>query len=73
MNTDEIVNALQNNDNLGAESTFKNVMQQKIGDALEVKRREVANNFVKTPQVEDDEEVWWVLYSCIGERWTQKI
>tara|TARA_A100001011_G_scaffold294919_1_gene307154 strand:+ start:537 stop:710 length:174 start_codon:yes stop_codon:yes gene_type:complete len=57
MNTDEIVNALQNDDNLGAESAFKNVMQKKIGDALEVKRREVANNFVKTPQVEDDEEV----------------
>jgi len=32
------------------------VMQQKIGDALEMKRREVANNFVKTPQVEEDEE-----------------
>ena len=36
---------------------LKSVMQQKIGDALELKRREVANNFVKTPQAEKDEEV----------------
>ena len=28
-------------------------MQDKVGQALEVKRREVANNFVKT-KVEDD-------------------
>ena len=56
MSTDEIVNALSKDDNLGAESTFKSVMQQKVGDALEMKRREVANNFVKTPQVEEDDE-----------------
>ena len=48
MSTDEIVNALSKDDNLGAESTFKSVMQQKVGDALEMIRREVANNFVKT-------------------------
>tara|TARA_Y100001973_G_C5113962_1_gene289149 strand:+ start:558 stop:734 length:177 start_codon:yes stop_codon:yes gene_type:complete len=58
MNTDEVVDALSKDDNLGAESAFKTVMQQKVGDALEMKRREVANNFVKTPQVDvDDEEV----------------
>ena len=56
MSTDEIVDALSKDNNLGAESTFKSVMQQKFGDALEMKRREVANNFVKTPQVEEDEE-----------------
>ena len=56
MNTDEIVDALSKDNNLGAESTFKSVMQQKVGDALELKRREVANNFVKTQQVEEDVE-----------------
>tara|TARA_Y100000361_G_scaffold87818_1_gene78081 strand:- start:793 stop:969 length:177 start_codon:yes stop_codon:yes gene_type:complete len=56
MSTDEIVDALSKDDNLGAESMFKSVMQQKVGDALELKRREVANNFVKTPQVEEDDE-----------------
>jgi len=69
MNTDEIVDALSKDDNLGAETSFKSVMQQKVGDALELKRREVANNFVKTPQVEkDDEEVWWILYSSRRKR-----
>ena len=56
MSTDEIVDALSKDNNLVAESTFKSVMQQKVGDALELKRREVANNFVKTPQVEEDDE-----------------
>ena len=56
MNTDEVVDALSKDDNLGAESAFKSVMQKKVGDALEMKRREVANNFVKTKQVEDNVE-----------------
>ena len=56
MNTDDIVNELSVDNNLGAEGAFKSVMQKKVGDALEIKRREVANNFVKTPQVEEDDE-----------------
>ena len=48
--SNEIVNALSKDDNLGAESTFKSVMQQKVGDALEMKRREVANNIVNMHQ-----------------------
>ena len=56
MNTDDIVNELSVDNNLGAEGAFKSVMQKKVGDALELKRREVANNFVKTPQVEEDDE-----------------
>ena len=57
MNASEIVDALQQDNNLDAEKKFKSVMQQKVGDALEMKRKEVANNFVTTPQVEKDEEV----------------
>ena len=57
MSSNEFVNALHKGNNLDAESAFKSSMQQKIGDALETKRREVANNFVKTPQAEKDEEV----------------
>ena len=57
MDTSKIVDALQQDNNLDAEAQFKSVMQQKIGDALETKRREVTNNFVKTPQAEKDEEV----------------
>ena len=48
MNASEIVDALQQDNNLDAEKKFKSVMQQKVGDALEMKRKEVANNFVRT-------------------------
>ena len=51
--SNEFVDALYNGKNLEAEDAFKSAMQDKVGAALEVKRREVANNFVKT-KVEDD-------------------
>ena len=56
--SNEFVDALYNGKNLEAEDAFKTTMQDKVGAALEVKRREVANNFVKT-KIEDngDEEV----------------
>ena len=54
--SDEFVNALYNVKNLEAEDAFKTAMQDKIGAALEVKRREVANNFVKT-KIEDNGDV----------------
>ena len=46
--SNEFVSAIHNGKNLEAEDTFKSAMQDKIGAALEVKRKEVANNFVKT-------------------------
>ena len=73
MSIPELVSAVVDDNKIEAESMFKHAIQKKIGDALETKRREVANNFVKTPQAEKDEEVWRVLYSSIGERWAQKI
>ena len=54
--SNEFVSALYNGKNLEAEDAFKSAMQDKIGQALEVKRREVANNFVKT-KVEDNGDV----------------
>ena len=54
--SNEFVSALHNGKNLEAEDTFKSAMQDKIGAALEVKRREVANNFVKT-KIEDNGDV----------------
>ena len=70
--SNEFVDALYNGKNLEAEDAFKSVMQDKIGAALEVKRKEVANNFVKT-KIEDNgdaEEVWFCLHSSIGKRRT---
>ena len=54
--SNEFVSAIHNGRNLEAEDAFKSAMQDKIGQALEVKRREVANNFVKT-KVEDNGDV----------------
>ena len=48
MSSEDFVNALQQGNNLGAEDAFKSAMQDKIGAALETKRKEVANSFVKT-------------------------
>ena len=56
MSSDDFVNALQQGNNLGAEDAFKSAMQDKVADALETKRREVANNFVQSKKVESDEE-----------------
>ena len=56
MSSDDFVNQLQNGNNLGAEDAFKSAMQDKAADALETKRKEVANNFVQNKKVEDDAE-----------------
>ena len=55
----EIIDALANGDNLSAENEFKNAISQKVGDALELKRKEVAGSMIKQhiPEVEENEEV----------------
>ena len=55
----EMIDALANGDNLQAENEFKNAVSQKVGDALELKRKEVAGTMVSQhiPEVEEDEEV----------------
>ena len=57
--TREIIDAIAAGDNLGAETAFKNVMTDRVASALETKRKEVANSFVKNhiPEVEENEEV----------------
>ena len=58
MSSEDFVDALQMGKNLEAVSAFKCAMQDKIGAALETKRREVANSFVKTVVKDNgDEEV----------------
>ena len=56
MSSEDFVNQLQQGNNLGAEDAFKSAMQDKVADALENKRREVANNFVQNKKVEEDAE-----------------
>ena len=43
----ELIDALDNSDNIGAEKIFKDVMVQKVGDTLETARQEVAKTFVQ--------------------------
>ena len=58
MSSEDFVDALHIGKNLEAEDAFKSAMQDKIGAALETKRREVANSFVKTVIKDNgDEEV----------------
>ena len=70
--TREIIDAIATGDNLGAETEFKNAIQVKVGDALEIKRKEVANTMVSQhiPEVEEDEELQsdWVAW----KGWTQE-
>ena len=54
--TKDIIDALSDGDNLGAEQAFKDTIATKVGDALETKRKEVANTFVKSTKVEEDGE-----------------
>ena len=57
--TREIIDAIASGDNLDAENEFKSAISQKVGDALEIRRREVANTMVTQhiPESEEDEEV----------------
>ena len=53
--TKDIIDALSDGNNLGAEEAFKDTIQSKVGDALETKRREVANSFVKSEVKQEDD------------------
>ena len=58
----DMISALVDDNKVDAESHFKNSMAQKIGNALDLKRVEVANSLIKgqfNTSVEDsaDEEV----------------
>ena len=59
MSAENFVNELQNSNNLGAEDALKSAMTDRVGQALETKRKEVAGTFVRNhiPEVEEDEAV----------------
>ena len=45
----EFVDSIASGQNLEAEKAFKDSMTNKIGDALEVKRKEMSKTFVASP------------------------
>ena len=53
--TKDVIDALSDGDNLGAEQAFKDTISKKVSDALETKRKEVANTFVKSTETKDEE------------------
>ena len=51
----EFVDAIVDGNNIGAEEVFKTSVGAKVGDALELRRKDLANTFVKTMSVETEE------------------
>ena len=45
----ELIDAISNSNNVESETVFKDVMVQKVGNALEGKRKELAKEYVRTP------------------------
>ena len=52
----EFVDAMETGDNLEAENAFKNSIISKVGNALEVKRKGLANTFVRTATTKTEVE-----------------
>ena len=52
MNSESLVNAIFSKDGDAAAEALHGALANKIADALEVKKVEVASNFISTPQTE---------------------
>ena len=48
MSSKEFVDAISNGSNLEAEDAFKSAMSQRIGNALENKRKEISKGYAQT-------------------------
>ena len=59
MSSKDFVDALSRNSNLDAEDAFKSAIGNKVTNALETKRQELAKGFVNKhiPEPEDDKTV----------------
>ena len=53
----EFVDAIVGGDNLGAEKAFSITIANRVGDALEVKRKELANTFVNSSYIDQEADV----------------
>ena len=52
----EFVDAIISGNNVEAEKAFTTSVSTKVGDALEVKRKEISSNFVKSINPEETDE-----------------
>jgi hypothetical protein len=53
----EFVDSIATGDNLGAETAFNVAMATKIGDTLEIKRKEVSKTFVASSHTDQEADV----------------
>ncbi len=53
----EFIDALVDGNNIEAEKAFSITMAARVGDALEVKRKEHANTFVKSSYTDQESDV----------------
>ena len=53
----DFVDSISTGDNLGAETAFNVAMATKVGDTLEIKRKEVSKTFVKTNNTDQEADV----------------
>ena len=56
-NSRELVDAITTGNNVEAERIFQDNMASRVGDKLEMQRREVANSFVQSAIELEDQEV----------------
>jgi len=54
--TKDLLNAIVSGNNIEAERIFQDDMANRVGNKLEMQRREVANSFVKSPVEYVDQE-----------------
>ena len=54
--TKDLLNAIVSGNNVEAERIFQDNMASRVGDKLEMQRRDVANSFVKSPIEYVDQE-----------------
>ena len=53
----EMIDAIVTGDNVAAQEAFNYAISNKVGDALEIKRKEISKDIVSTVKVEEDDSV----------------
>ena len=60
----EFVDSVVSGNNIEAETKFKNSISTKVGDALEIKRKEYFNNTIVTPFRQHNLNDFFLLLQC---------
>ena len=70
----EFIDAIASGNNLEAEDEFKNSISSKVGDALEIRRKELSQTFAGNDKVEEEAKPYvkqkpdgtWCVYDAEG-------